>query len=117
MIKISYLAPDGGLHKMSCDEVEEIKTFLDEKMTEGGQLFIRLPDDEAMIQVGAHAATGQVKAAGAARMLSGASAPYWHQVQLFVDGEGWRMVLVGMTSHSQAQQPPGPMNGMRRRPG
>ena len=109
-IKVSFLAPEGGLHHMEADEIKELVEFLDEKVDKGGQLFVRLPDDAALVELGTYTAKSQQKAQGAARMLSGSQAPYWHQAQLFVDNGGyaWRMVLIGMTAHSQAQAAPGP---------
>lgn len=114
-IKVSFLAPEGGLHHLEADELKELVEFLDEKMDKGGQLFVRLPDDASLVELGTYTAKSQQKAQGAARMLAGSQAPYWHQAQLFVDNGGyaWRMVLIGMTAHSQAQAAPSPrgLNG------
>jgi hypothetical protein len=99
VIRLSFLAMDGDLLWKEVTQ-GQLETFLDSKMKEGGQAFVRVASDEELFAVQAYVARTTLKAQRAVQLLSGATSPFWSQTQLWPDGDGWRIALVGMTARS-----------------
>lgn len=103
MIRLSYLPMEGDFLRREVTQ-PQLETFLDSKVSEGGQAFVRVDTDEGLFAVQAYIAKTQLKAQRAVQLLAGTTSPFWSQAQFWPDGDGWRIALIGMTARSGTAQ-------------
>ena len=110
MITATIVTPDSKLAKREYDDVPAFAKALTDLVNTGGQIIVRCPDDETFMGVSGACALSEQSAARSTQLLTGSRAAFWRAASFFPDGDGWRLLLVGLTANSHPQ----PSNGIRR---